>query len=98
MPSLDCVILRLVWCGSFFLEFSHENLRNFYARVLLPDKVDVTDREIFTDDVTPVVTLGIVPAQPIVEEVVQEGCASLLPKAICFQNSIWLSFLQRACV
>jgi len=48
--------------------------------------------------VTPVITLGIVPAQPIVEEVVQEGCARLLPKAICFQNSIWLSFLQRACV
>ena len=28
----------------------------------------------------PVVTLGVVPRQPVVEEVVKEGCASLLPE------------------
>ena len=30
------------------------------------------------DDVPPVVTLGVVPRQPVVEEVVKEGRASLL--------------------
>jgi len=52
--------------------------------VLLPDKVDITNREILADDLTPVVALGIMPAQPIVEEVVKERGTGLLSKAICF--------------
>jgi len=63
------------------------------AWVLLPHKVDITNGEIFADDVTPVVALGIMPAQPIVEEVVKECGTGLLSKAICFQNPIWLCFL-----
>jgi len=54
------------------------------AWVLLPHKVDITNGEILADDVTPVVALGIMPAQPIVEEVVKERGTGLLSKAICF--------------
>jgi len=63
------------------------------AWVLLPHKVDITNGEILADDVTPVVALGIMPAQPIVEEVVKERGTGLLSKAICFQNPIRLRFL-----
>ena len=91
--------LRLVgWQFSNSSSIDFCSLWNGYSWVLLPDKVDVTDREIFTDDVTPVVTLGIVPAQPIIEEVVKECGTCLVSKAICFQNSIRLSFVFLACL
>ena len=62
-------------------------------RVLLPHKVDVTHGEVLADDVSPVVTLGVVPAQPVVEEVIEERCTGLFSKAVSFQDAVRLGFL-----
>jgi len=59
--------------------------------VLLPDKVDIANREIFADNVTSVVTLCIMPSQTIIEEVVQKSHTSLITKPVLFQNTIRLS-------
>ena len=45
-------------------------LGDIHPRVLLPDKVDVAHGEVLAHDVPSVVTLGIVPPQTVVEEVV----------------------------
>jgi len=59
--------------------------------VLLSDKVDIANGEIFADNVTSVVTLCIMPSQTIIEEVVQKSHTSLITKPVLFQNSIRLS-------
>jgi len=70
-----------------------DHSRNVHAWILLPDEVNVTDGEILADDVPPVVTLGVVPAQPVVEEVIEERCTGLFSKAVSFQDAIRLGFL-----
>ena len=60
-------------------------------RVLLPHKVDVPHGEVLADDVSPVVTLGVVPAQAVIEEVIQDGQTSLLPEAVWFEDPVGLS-------
>jgi len=58
---------------------------------LLSDKVDIANREIFADDVTSVVTLGIVPFETVIEEVVQKSHTSLVTKPVLLEDPIWLS-------
>jgi len=41
--------------------------------------------------VSPVVTLGVVPGQAVIEEVIQDGETSLLPEAVLFEDSVRLS-------
>jgi hypothetical protein len=50
--------------------------------VLLPHKIDVSSRQIFTNDVPPIVTFRVMPADSVVELVVQQRHASFLTKAI----------------
>ena len=40
---------------------------------------------------SPVVTLGVVPGQAVIEKVIQDGQASLLPKAVLFEDPVRLS-------
>ena len=60
-------------------------------RILLPHKVDVAHGKVLADDVSPVVTLGVVPGQAVIEKVIQDGQASLLPKAVLFEDPVRLS-------
>ena len=60
-------------------------------RILLPHKVDVAHGKVLADDVSPVVTLGVVPAQTVIEEVIQDGQTSLLTEAVWFQDPVGLS-------
>ena len=80
---------------------------NVDSRVLLPHKVDVTNREILADDVSSVVTpekrlmndsklnlktviLGVVPRESVIEEVVQERHAGLLPEPVLLEDAVRL--------
>jgi len=69
------------------------SLGNVDPGILLSYKVDVSDWQILADDLSPIVTLGIVPTQTVIEEVVKERSAGLLSKAVGLQNSIRLGFL-----
>ena len=40
---------------------------------------------------SPVVTLGVVPAQAVIEEVIQDSQTSLLPEAVLFEDPVGLS-------
>ena len=40
---------------------------------------------------SPVVTLGVVPGQAVIEEVIQDGQTSLLAEAVLFEDSVRLS-------
>jgi len=67
------------------------SVRNDDTRVLLSHKVDVPHGKVLADDVSPVVTLGVVPGQAVIEEVIQDGEASLLAEAVLFEDSVRLS-------
>jgi len=65
-------------------------LGNIDSGVLLPYEVDVTNREILADDVSSVVTLGVVPLEAVIEEVVEERHAGLLPKPVLLEDTVRL--------
>ena len=52
-------------------------LGDVHPRVLLAHEVDVADGQVLAHDVPPVVALGVVPRQTVVEEVIEECGAGL---------------------
>jgi len=62
--------------------------------VLLPHKVNVLVGQVLAHDESPVVALGVVPAEPVPEESVQQSHAGLSAETICLEETVRLGFVQ----
>lgn len=86
--------LRLL--GPVATYYHVSSLRDEDSGVVVPHKVDVGRREVLADHHPPVVAGFVVPPQPIVELVVQQGHAGLVAPAVGLQGAIGLSLSGRA--
>ena len=58
----------------------------------MADKIDISSGQIFTDNESPVVALGVMPREAISEEVIEESGTGLFSEAVSLEESVRLGF------
>ena len=73
-----------------------DGLGNSDVRIVLADEVDVAYGQILAHNQSTVVALGVVPAEAVPEEVVEQRHARLLAEAVRLEEAVRLLLVQRA--
>jgi hypothetical protein len=68
-------------------------LGDLHPGVLLPHEVDVALGQILAHNEAAVVALGVVPAQAVVEEVVENGDTGLVTESVVLEDTVGLRFV-----